>query len=75
GEGSARYLAFHPPVQFEGWAEKIEDRLRDQIEFPDEEPFIRAQFEEELAKKGLTSLMPEEAYTNRDYQPPDSGGS
>ena len=75
GEGSARYLAFHPPVQFEGWAEKIEDRLRDQIEFPDEEPFIRAQFEEELAKKGLTSLMPEEAYTDRDYQPPDSGNS
>ena len=72
GEGSARYLAFHPPVQFEGWAEKVEDRLRDQIEFPDEEPFIRKQFEEELAKKGKTSLMPEEAYIDRDYQPADS---
>ena len=23
GETSARYLAFHPPVQFEGWAEQI----------------------------------------------------
>jgi len=75
GEGSARYLAFHPPVQFEGWAEKIEDRVRDQIEFPDEEPFIRKQFEEELAKKGKTSLMPEEAYIDRNYQLIDSGDS
>ena len=75
GETSARYLAFHPPVQFEGWAETIQDRLKDQIEFPDEDPFVRQKFEEELAKKGLTSMMPEEAYTDRDYQParsPDS---
>ena len=75
GEGSARYLAFHPPVQFEGWAEKIEDRIRDQIEFADEEPFIRQQFEEALAKKGLTSLMPEEVYTNRDYQAVEAADS
>ena len=75
GEGSARYLAFHPPVQFEGWAEKIEDRVRDQIEFPDEDPYIRQRFEEELAKKGKTSLMPEEAYIDPDYQPPDSTDS
>ena len=75
GEGSARCLAFHPPVQFEGWAEKVEDRVRDQIEFPDEEPFIRQQFEEELAKKGKTSLMPEEAYTDKDYQAAVSGDS
>ena len=73
GQSSARYLAFHPPVQFEGWAEKIEDRLRDQIEYPDEDPFIKRKFEEELAARGLTSLMPEEAYKNRDYQWPESG--
>ena len=65
GEGSARYLAFHPPVQFEGWAEKVEDPVRDQIEFADEDPFIRQQFEEELAKKGQTSLMPIEVYQDR----------
>ena len=72
GETSARYLAFHPPVQFEGWAEEVEDRVKDQIEFPDEDPGIRAKFEEELATRGLTSMMPEEAYTDRDYQPPGS---
>lgn len=32
------------------------------------DPFIRSKFEEELAKNGLTSLMPEEAYTNPNYQ-------
>ena len=70
GETSARYLAFHPPVQFEGWAEQIQDRLRDQIEFPDEDPFVRQTFEAELAKRGLTTLMPEQAYIDPDYQLP-----
>jgi hypothetical protein len=68
-------LAFHPPVQFEGWAEKIEDRVRDQIEFPDEDPWIRQKFEEELAKKGKVSAMPEEVYIDPDYQPPASTDS
>ena len=36
------------------------------------DPFIREKFEEELAKKGLTSMMPEEAYTDKDYQPAES---
>ena len=70
GETSARYLAFHPPVQFEGWAEQIQDRLRDQIEFPNEDPFVRQTFEAELAKRGLTTLMPEQAYIDPDYQLP-----
>ena len=70
GETSARYLAFHPPVQFEGWADQIQDRLRDQIEFPDEDPFVRETFEAELAKRGLTTLMPEQAYIDPDYQLP-----
>ena len=34
----ARYLAFHPPLQFDGHAEKVEDRARDQIEYVDEDP-------------------------------------
>jgi hypothetical protein len=37
------------------------------FEYPDEDPWIRQKFEEELSKKGLTSLMPDEAYRNRDY--------
>jgi mannose-6-phosphate isomerase-like protein (cupin superfamily) len=68
GGTTARYLALHPPMQFHGHAEKIEDRAKDQIEYPDEDPWIRQKFEEELAKRGLKSLMPPEAYTDRDFE-------
>jgi len=39
----------------------------DQVEYPDEDPWIRQKFEEELARRGLTTLMPDEAYQDRDY--------
>jgi oxalate decarboxylase/phosphoglucose isomerase-like protein (cupin superfamily) len=68
GRAPARYLAFHPPLQFDGHAEKVEDRARDQIEYVDEDPNVRAMFEGELAKRGLTSVIPDEAYTRRDYE-------
>jgi oxalate decarboxylase/phosphoglucose isomerase-like protein (cupin superfamily) len=68
GPSAARYLALHPLKQFYGYAEKIEDRLKDQIEYVDEEPWIRAKFEAELAQQGLTSFMPDEAYRVRDYE-------
>jgi gentisate 1,2-dioxygenase len=62
-----RYLAMHPAEQFAGFGEKVEDQARDQIEYPDEDPMIRQRFEDELAKKGITSLMPAEAYKDRNY--------
>ena len=68
GGADARYLALHPPAQFSGISEKVEDRARDQIEYCDEDPFIREKFESELAKRGLKSDIPEEAYTQRDYE-------
>lgn len=68
GEVPARYLALHPIKQFYGHAEKVEDRARDQIEYVAEDPFIRDKFESELARRGLQSAMPSEAYTNPDYQ-------
>ncbi|MFC2057133.1 hypothetical protein ACFLTO_06180 [Chloroflexota bacterium] len=52
----------------------VQDRNRDQIEYPDEDPWIRQTFEKELAKKNLTSLMPDEAYKDRDYQWGFAGG-
>ena len=67
GDKPARYLAFHPPLQFDGHAEKVEDRARDQIEYVDEDPAVRERFEAELARRGLTSLIPPAAYTQRDY--------
>jgi oxalate decarboxylase/phosphoglucose isomerase-like protein (cupin superfamily) len=68
GDKPARYLAFHPPLQFDGHAEKVEDRARDQIEYVDEDPAVRERFEAELARRGLTSLIPPEAYSQRDYE-------
>lgn len=68
GAAGARYLALHSPMQFYGHAEKVQDRAKDQIEYPDEDPWIRKKFEEELAKRSVQSLMPDEAYTNRDYE-------
>jgi hypothetical protein len=65
GGAPARYLALHPPLQFAGYADKVEDRARDQIEYPAEDPWIRSHFESELADRGLSSLMPAEAYHNK----------
>ncbi|MGH7928437.1 MAG: cupin domain-containing protein, partial [Candidatus Binatia bacterium] len=50
-----------------GHAEKVEDRAKDQIEYPNEDPFVRRKFEEELGKRGIKSEMPAECYTNPDY--------
>ena len=36
--------------------------------YAEEEPWIRQKFEEELAKRGLTSDIPEDAYRIRDYE-------
>jgi hypothetical protein len=49
-------------------SEKIEDRERDQIEYPSEDPMIRQKFADELATRGLTSLMPDEAYHDKNFQ-------
>jgi gentisate 1,2-dioxygenase len=68
GQSPARYLAFHPPLQFDGHAEKIEDRARDQIEYVDEDPAVRQRFEAELAKRDMRSEIPAEAYTKPDYE-------
>ena len=68
GGEPARYLAFHAPPQLMMSAEKIEDAQRDQFEYPDEDPSIRQRFETELAKRGLTSLMPEQAYADRSFE-------
>lgn len=68
GSAPARYLALHPPQGLSGYTEAIVDPSRDQIEYPNEDPLIRRRFEEELAKRGLTSLMPEEAYRDRNFE-------
>ncbi len=67
GGEPARYLAFHGPPGLPG--EYFEDHSnRDEGQYTEEDPIIRRKFEEELAKRGLTSLMPEEAYQDRDFK-------
>ncbi|HZT07223.1 MAG TPA: cupin domain-containing protein [Chloroflexota bacterium] len=66
GQAPGRYLAFHGVRGFT--SERLDDRLRDQIEYPDEDPAIRKRFEEELARRGLKSAMPEGAYRDPTYQ-------
>jgi hypothetical protein len=68
GPSPARYLAFHPPLLFDGHAERIEDRQRDQIEYVNEDPRVRQRFEGELGQRGLTSLVPDEAYSRQQYE-------
>ncbi len=68
GAAPARYLALHPPQQFAGHSEKVEDRARDQIEYPNEEPWIREKFATELGQRGLTSAIPAEAYQDPEYE-------
>jgi oxalate decarboxylase/phosphoglucose isomerase-like protein (cupin superfamily) len=67
GSEAARYLALHPPAQFYGHAEKVEDRMKDTIEYVNEDPWVRQYFEEELAKRGNKTLMASEAYTDPNY--------
>lgn len=64
----ARYLAFHSPEGLVGYSEKVADREKDQIEYPDEGPWVREKFEAELAKRGLNSLMPEGAYRDKNFE-------
>jgi hypothetical protein len=63
-----RYLAIHPPRGLAGSGERVEDRSRDQIEYDEEDPFIRQKFEDELSKRGLSSVMPEDCYRIHDYK-------
>ena len=48
--------------------EQVGNLSNDQIEYPDEDPWIRQTFEAELAKKGLTTLMADQAYKNYNFK-------
>jgi oxalate decarboxylase/phosphoglucose isomerase-like protein (cupin superfamily) len=67
GDLPARYLALHPPRQAQN-SERIEDRSRDQIEYNEEDRWIREHFEEELQKHGTKTLMPDQAYNQAGYK-------
>jgi hypothetical protein len=68
GATPARYLAMHPAPAFRGLMDERVDRAEDQIDYTQEDPWIREMFASELAKRGTASLMPEECYRVPDYQ-------
>ena len=68
GETPGRYLAMHSPRFLNRASERIEDLARDQIEYPEEDAVVRQTFEAELAKRGLTTLMPEQAYQDPKFE-------
>ena len=65
-DGRTLELGFWP--QFTGTGELIADVNRDQIEYPSEDPAVRAHFEEELAKRGMKSDMPDIAYQDPKWE-------
>jgi hypothetical protein len=65
GAVPARYLAISRPRPVFDTEESLDDR---QISYTQEDPFVRQTFEAELAKRGLKSRMPEDAYHDPNYQ-------
>jgi len=68
GDAPARYLALHPPRGLPGYSEAIDNPGTDQVDYADEDLEVRRRFGEELAKRGMKSRMPEEAYKTHNYQ-------
>ncbi len=68
GADAARYFAFHSPSDIFPYSEKVEDLARDQIEYHQEDESVRQRFESELGKRGISSIMPDEAYRIPNYQ-------
>ncbi|HEY3116198.1 MAG TPA: cupin domain-containing protein [Chloroflexota bacterium] len=63
-----RYLAFHAPGR---GSDSFYANGRDpshQIEYWQEDPIIRETFEKRLSEIGIKSLMPDECYTNPDFE-------
>ena len=77
GASPARYMPLHTPRHHLFGGQRGARAKGNQIEYPDEGPWIRQKFEDELAKRGLKSLMPRECYVDRDFEwdyPEDDGG-
>jgi gentisate 1,2-dioxygenase len=67
GGEPARYLALNPPRLLSGHYRQRETGDQ-QIWYPEEDPAVRQKFEAELASRGLTSDIPEEAYRDHSFK-------
>ena len=75
GGDMARYLALHPPMQFHGHAEKVEDRAKERIEDPKRSRLFGKKFEQELAKRGIKASCRTSAIATRNMSGPRRWGS
>ena len=57
-----------PAAQLVRQCEQVEDRPRDQIEYPDEDPSSASGSRASWPSAASPALMPDEAYKDRDYQ-------
>ena len=64
GPAPGRYLAHHAPRSV-GRMTADTQAPENQIEYPDEDPWTRQTFEQELAKRGCESLMPRSLFESR----------
>ena len=65
GSVENRQLRVFPPRPIMNYSFEDANQM---IPFVDEEPWIKKMFEDELEKNGLTSLMPEEAFTDPNFE-------
>jgi len=62
-------LALHRSRLHPGLGDNVVDYERNEIQYWQEDPSIREMFEQKLAEKGLTSQMPPECYTDKNFDP------
>ena len=65
----ARMLALHRSRLHPGLGDNVVDYERNEIQYWQEDPSIRKMFEEKLAESGLSSQMPPECYTDKNFDP------
>ena len=63
GREPARYVAIQPPQAASAFKSKSIE-----IQYAEEEPWVREMFESELAKRDLSSLMPPEVFSDPDFK-------
>ena len=68
GDKPAKYMPFHTPRHRLFGGQRGADRWpRNQIEYPDEETWIREKFEAELAKRGVKNQMQPQCYEDPSF--------
>ena len=68
GRRPGSFLALLPLIQCRDQTEKVEERAKEQIVYASEYTWEREKFAGEIAKHGLASLTPPEAYGDPSFE-------